>query len=75
MHPLIDRLKEKKCTYSNYIPSAVFADTLIDVIRVDAKLPSFKFNKSSGEFGVNFLLLLPIEYAGEDEIKSNGIQP
>lgn len=52
-HPLIDRLKENKTTYPQYIPASAFADALIDVIRSEGKLPKIKFNSSAGEFGVD----------------------
>jgi hypothetical protein len=51
-HPMIDRLKERKYTYPQYIPSAVFADALIDVIRNDSKLPRFSFDHDRKEFVV-----------------------
>jgi hypothetical protein len=53
MHPLVDRLKEHSATYPHYIPSSVFADALIDVVRVDGKLPRLKFDHSIGEFAVS----------------------
>ncbi len=52
-HPLIDRLKEKETTYPHYIPSGVFADALIDVIRTDSKLPKIKFDHSTEGFSVD----------------------
>lgn len=51
-HPMIDRLKERKQTYPQYIPSAIFADALIDVIRNDSKLPRFRFDQEKKEFVV-----------------------
>lgn len=52
-HPLIDRLKEKSSSYPHYIPSTVFADALIDIVRLDGKLPKIKFDATAGEFVVN----------------------
>lgn len=51
-HPMIDRLKERKNTYPQYIPSVIFADALIDVIRNDSKLPRFRFDHEQKEFVV-----------------------
>ena len=66
LHPLIDRLKEKKSTYPHYIPSGVFADALIDVIRQDGKLPKLQFDQQTKEFNV----LIP-PYSGDVVDPSN----
>src|ERR1044071_6009710 len=51
-HPLVDRLKSNPTVYPSYIPSSVFADALIDVIRSERTLPRFSFDHASREFSV-----------------------
>lgn len=51
-HPLVDRLKSNPTVYPAYIPSSVFADALIDVIRSERTLPKYGFNHEKKEFVV-----------------------
>ncbi len=67
-HPMIDRLKERKYTYPQYIPSAIFADALIDVIRNDGKLPRFRFDHEKKEF-----VVLQNDYAVDRQDASGNI--